>query len=55
MRQGQGRVRGWGGAQAAEGVRPASISPCGNYAVQILWDDGFNQVTAAPITPALCR
>lgn len=28
----------------ADDVRPASISPCGNYAVQILWEDGFNQV-----------
>ncbi len=27
-----------------DAVRPTSVSPCGNYAVQILWEDGFNQV-----------
>jgi hypothetical protein len=25
-------------------VMPESINPLGNYAVQILWQDGFNQV-----------
>ena len=25
-------------------IRPDSIAPLGNYAVQILWQDGFNQV-----------
>jgi len=27
-----------------EDVTPESINPLGNYAVQILWQDGFNQV-----------
>ena len=30
-----------------EDVRPASVQPLGNYAVQITWQDGFNQVWAA--------
>ena len=30
-----------------EDVRPASVQPLGNYAVQITWQDGFNQVRAA--------
>jgi DUF971 family protein len=28
----------------AEDVEPASVQPLGNYAVQITWQDGFNQV-----------
>jgi DUF971 family protein len=28
----------------AEDVAPASVQPLGNYAVQITWQDGFNQV-----------
>ena len=31
-----------------ETIRPESVQPLGNYAVQITWDDGFNQV--APYT-----
>lgn len=31
-----------------ESIRPESVQPLGNYAVQITWDDGFNQV--APFT-----
>jgi DUF971 family protein len=27
-----------------ETVVPQSINPLGNYAVQISWEDGFNQV-----------
>ena len=27
-----------------EGIAPSSITPIGNYAVQISWEDGFNQV-----------
>ena len=26
-------------------IKPDTIAPLGNYAVQILWQDGFNQVT----------
>ena len=38
-----------GGAAAAaaavpDDVRPTAVNPLGNYAVQITWDDGFNQV-----------
>ena len=28
----------------ADDIRPESVAPLGNYAVQILWQDGFNQV-----------
>ena len=28
----------------AEDMKPDTIAPLGNYAVQILWQDGFNQV-----------
>ena len=31
-------------ADVAEDVQPASVQPLGNYAVQITWQDGFNQV-----------
>lgn len=27
-----------------EGIKPESLQPLGNYAVQISWEDGFNQV-----------
>jgi len=29
-----------------EDVRPAGVQPLGNYAVQITWQDGFNQARA---------
>ena len=28
----------------ADAVRPAAMRPLGNYAMQIDWEDGFNQV-----------
>ena len=28
----------------SDDIRPDTIAPLGNYAVQILWQDGFNQV-----------
>ena len=28
----------------AEDIQPESVQPLGNYAVQITWQDGFNQV-----------
>lgn len=38
----------WTGAPIMEpvrdDVRPVGIVPLGNYAVQITWEDGFNQV-----------
>lgn len=30
--------------EVPEDVQPASVQPLGNYAVQITWQDGFNQV-----------
>lgn len=30
--------------EVADDVRPISVNPLGNYAVQISWSDGFNQV-----------
>lgn len=38
-------------ADIPEDVTPESINPLGNYAVQIQWADGFNQV-GAPAWPA---
>ena len=29
----------------AEDIEPESVQPLGNYAVQITWKDGFNQVS----------
>lgn len=29
-----------------EDIEPQEIQPMGNYAVQITWPDGFNQVTS---------
>lgn len=31
-------------AEFAEDVQPQSVNALGNYAAQILWEDGFNQV-----------
>lgn len=31
-------------------IQPDTIAPLGNYAVQILWQDGFNQVWAGGMT-----
>jgi hypothetical protein len=28
----------------SDDIKPISVSPVGNYAVQIQWEDGFNQV-----------
>ncbi len=33
-------------ADVPEDVRPAGVQPLGNYAVQITWQDGFNQARA---------
>lgn len=32
-------------AGISDDIRPDTIAPLGNYAVQILWQDGFNQVS----------
>lgn len=32
-----------------DGIQPDTVAPLGNYAVQILWQDGFNQVGIALI------
>lgn len=36
-------------------IRPASVQPLGNYAVQILWQDGFNQVAPFDLLERLER
>lgn len=42
-------------AAVPEGVRPETISPLGNYAVQITWEDGFNQVASFDLLAGLER
>jgi DUF971 family protein len=42
-----------GAAAAPEGVKPSGVSPVGNYAVQIVWDDGFNQVAPFEVLAGL--
>ena len=37
----------------AEDIQPESVQPLGNYAVQITWQDGFNQVRLG-LLPAAC-
>jgi len=37
----------------AEDVTPAAINPLGNYAVQISWEDGFNQVAPYELLDSL--
>jgi len=37
-------------ADIPEDVTPESINPLGNYAVQIQWQDGFNQVCTCIIS-----
>jgi hypothetical protein len=33
-----------GAGDVPDDIKPLSVSPVGNYAVQIQWEDGFNQV-----------
>ena len=33
------------GENITDDIKPDTISPLGNYAVQILWQDGFNQAS----------
>mmetsp|Transcript_20441 Transcript_20441/g.56982 ORF Transcript_20441/g.56982 Transcript_20441/m.56982 type:complete len:560 (+) Transcript_20441:41-1720(+) len=40
-------------ADIPEDVTPESINPLGNYAVQILWQDGFNQIAAFDLLESL--
>ncbi|KAI8476449.1 MAG: P-loop containing nucleoside triphosphate hydrolase protein [Monoraphidium minutum] len=42
-----------GPAAAPAGARPAGVSPVGNYAVQIAWDDGFNQIAPFDVLAGL--
>ena len=39
----------------ADDVRPAAVAPLGNYAVQITWEDGFNQVAPFELLAELER
>lgn len=41
------------GSDVPEGIRPVGVSPVGNYAVQIAWEDGFNQLAPFDILAAL--
>ena len=34
---------------------PASVGPLGNYAVQIQWEDGFNQARSTLACPLPCE
>ncbi|GLI60500.1 hypothetical protein VaNZ11_002663 [Volvox africanus] len=49
----------WTGQRKREEVpqdaRPAAINPLGNYAVQITWSDGFNQVASYELLDELRR
>jgi DUF971 family protein len=36
-----------------EDIQPESINPLGNYAVQISWQDGFNQVASFELLEGL--
>jgi DUF971 family protein len=38
-----------------EDVRPSDVQPLGNYAVQITWEDGFNQVAPFEVLSGLSR
>ena len=38
----------------ADDIQPDTIAPLGNYAVQILWQDGFNQVQSAQLYMWCC-
>jgi hypothetical protein len=33
------------GGKVPDGIIPSEIQPVGNYAVLIMWEDGFNQVS----------
>jgi hypothetical protein len=39
----------------AEDVKPQDVQPLGNYAVQITWEDGFNQVAPFELLRSLPR
>ncbi len=40
-------------ADIPEDIKPLMINPLGNYAVQISWEDGFNQVMAFELLESL--
>ncbi|GBF89139.1 Fe-S cluster assembly factor, chloroplastic [Raphidocelis subcapitata] len=40
-------------AEVGEGIKPMGIAPVGNYAVQITWEDGFNQVAPFEVLAGL--
>ena len=37
----------------SDDIKPDTIAPLGNYAVQILWQDGFNQVRSPAVMSQL--
>ncbi|KAF6266708.1 P-loop containing nucleoside triphosphate hydrolase protein [Scenedesmus sp. NREL 46B-D3] len=42
-----------GAGDVSEDIKPISVSPVGNYAVQIQWEDGFNQVASFELLGSL--
>eukprot|EP00882_Tetradesmus_deserticola_P020441 GHRQ01022085.1.p1 GENE.GHRQ01022085.1~~GHRQ01022085.1.p1 ORF type:complete len:218 (-),score=38.95 GHRQ01022085.1:865-1518(-) len=40
-----------GAGDVSDDIKPISVSPLGNYAVQIQWEDGFNQVGCSDAMP----
>lgn len=38
-----------GAAEVPEGIKPLGVSPMGNYAAQIQWEDGFSQVSRTAV------
>lgn len=38
-----------------DAIRPAGVAPLGNYAAQIVWDDGFSQVAPYELLAQLPR
>lgn len=41
------------GGDVAEGIAPTGIQAVGNYAVLIMWEDGFNQASGCSSCPAM--
>lgn len=50
-------VNEWTGVRSEEevpeDVKPQTVNPLGNYAVQISWEDGFNQVASFELLDSL--
>ncbi|WIA29105.1 hypothetical protein OEZ86_011616 [Tetradesmus obliquus] len=42
-----------GAGDVSDDIKPISVSPVGNYAVQIQWEDGFNQIASFDLLRSL--